>query len=141
MHRILLWALAVSAALCLSAATPAAAKKSGLAEIVLLYHPDCAPCRHEAKILPGIAQQYSDVSFVMIVLHDEDKQSRRPNMRRAANLQIRYAQDSTETLMKRYGNEFKALPYSVAYDADTNACGQHFGVLTAKAVGKWQEQC
>jgi hypothetical protein len=110
-------------------------------EIVVLFRSDCAPCRHELDILPGIAAHFPDLLVTLLVLRDDGLLARQGDGLPAANLRIRKAEGQDLEMMARYGDDRRALPFSAALDAKGRICGRHFGLLGLKTVGQWREAC
>jgi thiol-disulfide isomerase/thioredoxin len=131
-----------SKALTSSPSTESGTNQAGRAvEIVILFRSDCAPCRHELDILPGIAAHYPDVTMTLLVLRDDGLLARKGEAFHPSNLRIHNAEGADIQTMARYGNERHALPFSAALDAKGRICGRHYGLLGLDTIGQWREAC
>lgn len=109
--------------------------------IVILFRSDCAPCRHELDILPGIAAHYPDVAMTLLVLHDDGLSALKSEAFHLSNLRVQNAEGAEIQTMARYGDERRGLPFSAAIDAKGRICGRHYGLLGLDTVGQWREAC
>jgi len=131
----------------LNALTGTASTKSGTVqperavEIVILFRSDCAPCRHELNILPGIAAHYPKLAMTLLVLRDDGLLARKSEALHLSNLRIRDVEGTERETMARYGDDRRALPFSAALDAEGRICDRHYGLLGLDTVGKWREAC
>lgn len=145
MRCLFVWAIMICVLTCISGPAQSAMgrnkSESPVANISLLYHPDCMPCRYEASILPDVAKQFPDIQFNLIVMYDEGKKAELPKMKRTSNINVTAANSPKEKVMEKFGNILQALPYSMGFNSKGKACAQHYGVLEASVITKWQEQC
>ncbi len=122
---------------CLTAARPVThwEKPAPQLQIVSLWRSDCAPCLHELALLPGLARAHPDVRFKIISLKGHITSDQWP-----PNLTTQYNADD-ETLFARYGDSRRALPFSVALNAQGGVCAQHEGILAEDTVNEWMNTC
>jgi len=109
--------------------------------LISFWRSDCAPCLHEMKVLPTIAQHHPGLSVALISLHDEvHTREYLPAM--PANIHPLVAQTDGRELLTAFGNDrMLALPYSVMLNAKGAVCGKHYGILTPDKVNAWWKQC
>jgi hypothetical protein len=121
--------------------SPHAGRTGHTLEIVILFRSDCAPCRHELDLLPGIAAHYPDVAMTLLVLHDDGLLARKSKALQISTLRIRDIEGTERETMVRYGDDRRGLPFSAAIDAKGRICGRHYGLLGLDTVGQWREAC
>lgn len=133
----------VAAALLLLAlsAWPRPGAAGGADRIITFWRADCAPCLVELQTLPKIAAAHPDLQITLLVLQDDGRGAaaleRDPN----ENLVLEAFDGDPEALFARYGNEKRALPYSVALTAEGTVCASHYGLLGTALVAAWVVSC
>jgi thiol-disulfide isomerase/thioredoxin len=110
----------------------ARAQWKGRVQIINFWAPWCAPCRREIPVLQALRKEYGPerVEILGIALDDAD-QVRQYASDMAIDYPILLASMSDFALMRAYGNDRDALPFTVIVDAD--------GRLHTRKLGEYHE--
>ncbi len=103
------------------------------ARLVVFWRSDCAPCAQEMRVLPVIAAEHPDMAIALVALDGGAP----PPM--PANVEVMRGEGLA--MMRRFGNDRRALPYSVMLHGDGSVCARHYGVLGTDSVSEWVKSC
>ena len=108
--------------------------------LMVFWRSDCAPCMHEMRILPYIADTYPKLPVVLISLENAD--TARAHMADMPELvQLWVAKDDGAKVLSAFGDAKKSLPFSVMLDAKGRICYRHDGLIGTQAVEDGLKKC
>jgi thiol-disulfide isomerase/thioredoxin len=108
------------------------ASYSGRVQVINFWAPWCAPCRREIPVLQALREEFgSDRVEVLGIALDEPEAVRKYVSEIGIDYPILLASMGDFALMRAYGNDRDALPFTVIVDAD--------GRVRARKLGEYHE--
>ena len=112
----------------------------GHKSLLVFWRSDCLPCQHEIRILPYLADTYSQLPITLIAL--QDAQQARPHLADMPELvQVWVAKDDGAKVLAAFGDKKKALPFSVILDEKGRVCYSHYGLVGTQAIDDGSKKC
>ena len=87
---------------------------------------ECPACVKEMPLLAAQATKYPQVPFIGIAVDERHKALRFVEQQHLPYLQLSAPKEAS-ALLKRFGNQFNALPYSVMLDSSHKICAVRLG--------------
>jgi thiol-disulfide isomerase/thioredoxin len=116
----------------LDGGSAARASYSGRVQVINFWAPWCAPCRREIPLLQALREEFgSDRVEVLGIALDEPEAVRKYVAEIGIEYPILLASMSDFALMRAYGNDRDALPFTVVVDAE--------GRVHARKLGEYHE--
>jgi thiol-disulfide isomerase/thioredoxin len=113
----------------------------GKPTLIAFWDQYCAPCLGELQRLPMLAGNIPDWRIATVALGEVNGARRQLRKTPIKTGLILAASTQAAPLLRRFGNNSGALPYTVALSAEGKLCGTLSGPLTTEAVAAFKRAC
>ena len=113
---------------------------AGREALIAFWRSDFASCLREMTILPQIAEDNPSLTIVLISLQGAEY-TRKYLHAMPDNIHVLVAKDDGKEVLKAFGNETRAMPFSVVLHADGSVCERRYGLLGTDIVKEWAKTC
>jgi thiol-disulfide isomerase/thioredoxin len=113
----------------------------GKPTLVAFWDQYCAPCLGELQRLPMLVGNIPDWRIATVALGEVNGARRQLRKTPIKIGLILAASTEAAPLLRRFGNNSGALPYTVALSAEGKLCGTLSGPLTTEAVAAFKRAC
>ena len=114
--------------------------------IMSFWSPFCVPCLKETDLLIQTAKDHPELDVKIVSLQNKNQTIRYFATKhkediRLKNIEILIAPDDSKTLLRKFGDKYALLPFSVAFKTQGEICARQSGILGTEIINNWIKSC